>query len=386
MKRLFCICVLIMGIWQQSAYTRTLVHPEDIAFQKNEIPFYTFADFTPQAVLRMPYAGYEIENPDPWSDVASTHVPYEIDLVFTKYPKDFDRWRYNYDQLLRDRVIALMELDPAFSQKGIKWNMYLQTRCQTETEAKTYFHGFVVKYRPKEVRMIDLVKSSEDLHDIVTGVAAPKDSTVIRVVERHDWQDMLVVMDWTGSMYQFGAQLVLWHKENLIHNEARIQHLVFFNDGNKKKTFQKRIGATGGVYYTYADDLLEVIETMERVMEAGNGGDIPENDFEALSKSMKMLNGYKDVILIADNASAVRDIALLSEIDQPVHIILCGMGDDNYINPDYINLAYHTGGSLHTLDQDLMNLSELKPGEIKRIGDRDYIRENGKLNQVTRIR
>jgi hypothetical protein len=42
------------------------VRPKDIVFERHEVPFYTFADYTPQATLRMAYASHEIETPDNW--------------------------------------------------------------------------------------------------------------------------------------------------------------------------------------------------------------------------------------------------------------------------------------------------------------------------------
>jgi hypothetical protein len=363
------------------------VRPKDIVFERHEVPFYTFADYTPQATLRMAYASHEIETPDNWLMLAGDHIPYEIDLVFTKYPEDIRRWRYDYNLLLKNRLKEILNLDTAFAKPSIRWNMILQTECRTEEQAKKFFHGFVVKYRPKRVRMIDEVTSTKDLQDMIVGAAVPSDSTVIKVVDRHpEWEDMLVVMDWTGSMYQYGTQLVLWHKYNLAASRLRVQHMVFFNDGNKKKTFQKKVGTTGGIYHCYADDLMEVVETMERVMESGNGGDIPENDFEAIVKSTRLLNGFGEVILIADNSSNVRDMSLLEKIDVPVRVILCGVGEDGYVNPDYVKLAYHSGGSIHTMEKDLLNLADLHPGEIIRIGNREYTVKNGTLGQVARPR
>ncbi|MFK7972217.1 MAG: hypothetical protein AB8F95_17740 [Bacteroidia bacterium] len=387
MTRLLSISFILLVVLGHSAFGTNRVKPRDIVFEKREIPFYTFADFTPQATLKMGYASHEITNPDKWLALSKEHIPIEVDLVFTKYPEDIRRWRTDYNLLLRNRLKEILALDSAFTLPDVKWNMILQTHCRSEEEAKTFFHGFVVKYRPRVVRVIDEVKSTKDLHDMLEGSAVPKDSTVVKVVQRHpEWDEMLVVMDWTGSMYQYGAQLVLWHKHNLALDKSRVEHVVFFNDGNKKKTHQKKVGTTGGIYHTYADDLFEVVETMEQVMDSGNGGDIPENDFEAISKSTKLLSGYEDVILIADNASSVRDMSLLQKIDRPVHVILCGIKPDGYVNPDYVKLAYHTGGSIHTLGQDLVDLADLLPGEVIRIGNMDYMVKNGSLGQVARPR
>ena len=111
------------------------------------------------------------------------------------------------------------------------------------------------------------------------------------------------------------------------------------------------IGKTGGIYLTAADKLEKVVFTMEKVMMKGDGGDAKENDLEALLKAIHYLEDYRDIILIADNKSPVRDIELLNKIDRPVRIILCDVQDKPH--PDYVKIAKETGGSIHTLQEDI---------------------------------
>ena len=324
---------------------------DKIPFQQIELPFYTFAEYTPQVALRMDYAHFEFENPEEWTRIAATQVAYEIDLVFTKYPADIHAWRTNYYELLNDRLRTLFALDSTLRSPHIRWNLVLQTRCQTEEEAKRYFHGFVIKHRPRRVPVLREVQSPEQLKALIAGRATVRDSTVIKVLERHpEWDSMLVVMDWTGSMYKHGAQLVLWHKYNLIRAGERVSHFVFFNDGNHKKEWQKKVGRTGGVYRAKTHELEEIVSTMEYVMHKGNGGDPAENDLEALLTGLQYLEGFREVILIADNKSDIRDLELLDQIDRPVRIILCDVQGE--VHPHYLLLARHTGGSIHTLEAD----------------------------------
>lgn len=363
-------------------YSQDRISPEEIDFRQIEVPVYRLADYTDQVALEIPYAGFEIDKPEDWLAVAATHEVYEIDLVFTKYPADISRWRTDYHGLLKDRIDELVTIDSSFLNRGIQWNMFLQTQCKTEAEAKRYFHGFVIKYRPKEVRIISDVSTSQDLFDLISGHAVPSDSTVIKVMERHpDWKKMLVVMDWTGSMYQYGAQLVLWHKLGMHAFPDRMSHLVFFNDGNKKKSWQKAIGKTGGIYYTHTHNISGIVGTMEKVMTRGDGGDIPENDLEAVLKSTKLLEDFEEIILIADNKSDVRDIQLLKELTVPVHVILCDVQADNYLNRDYVKIAFQSGGSLHTMEEDIEGLAELQQGEQISIGNMDYHIKDGTLCQ-----
>lgn len=358
---------------------------EQFSFQQFEVPVYRPDPFALQVSLPLAYASAELSKTEDWEKISHDNWVYEVDLVFTKYPKDFSRWRTDYDQLLNDRLRAIIALDSVFLNPTIRWNLILQTQCKSESEAIRFFHGFVVKYRPKKFEVIDEVKSPQDLHALLEGTAISKDSTVIKVIERHpEWRDMLVVVDWTGSMYQYGAQLILWHKANLSHNRNRTQHLVFFNDGNAKKRDQKVIGKTGGIYFSAAENIEKVVLTMEKVMLKGGGGDPAENDMEALLKATNMLSDYQDVILIADNKSDVRDLQLLSKLNKPVHIILCGIEEDNYINTDYVKIAYHSGGSLHTIEDDMEELKELQPGERIAIGNMRYEIRNGNISQIAK--
>ncbi|MDP5170400.1 MAG: hypothetical protein NWR72_09140 [Bacteroidia bacterium] len=330
----------------------TFMH-DGVQFHRWELPVYRFAELTPQVALRTEYAQHTFQNPGDWILLKGSMKAYEIDLVFTKYPENIDKWRTNYYDLLSSRLKTLFELDSTLRNANIKWNMVLQTQCKTEEEAINYFHGFVIKYHPRKIPFIDQVKSPDQLRMLISGEARVKDSTVFQVMERHpEWNDMLVVMDWTGSMYQHGAQLVLWHKLHLDRTEQHVAHFVFFNDGNSKKTWQKKPGKTGGVYHSRTADLEEIVETMTFVMSKGNGGDPEENDLEAVLTGQQYLSDFGSVILIADNKSDVRDMELLGEISHPVHIILCDV-QNGEIHPHYQEIAEKTGGSIHTLTQDL---------------------------------
>ncbi|MDX2246061.1 MAG: hypothetical protein SF052_04755 [Bacteroidia bacterium] len=333
---------------------------DNIKWNTYELPFYTFAEYTPQVALRMEYAKFEMLNTSEWEILSKKNVAYEIDLVFTKYPKNIEEWRTNYYQLLNDRLLTLFALDSSLQSPSIRWNMILQTQCITEEEAKKYFHGFVIKYRPRQAPVMDEVETAEQLKDLIAGRATTRDSTVFRVMERNpQWKNMLVVVDWTGSMYKFGAQLVLWYKQNIDRGEPKVRHFVFFNDGNSKKTWQKKTGRAGGVYRSKSGELEEIVATMEYVMKKGNGGDSPENDLEAILTGIQYLENFDEVILIADNKSAVRDIELLDKIHHPVRIIICDQKRGSPVHPDYIKIARQTGGSIHTLHKDIDYMKSL---------------------------
>merc|ERR1711916_415263 len=113
------------------------------------------------------------------------------------------------------RINAIKELIPDLDENAaVKWNLILQTDCSNENEAKNMFHGAIVKFRvvlPKSLRA-----SLNNVRKIVTGRVAFEDSVVFNAFNRNpEWNDMLIVKDWTGSMYDYGAQAILWHRLNM---------------------------------------------------------------------------------------------------------------------------------------------------------------------------
>jgi hypothetical protein len=182
------------------------------------------------------------------------------------------------------------------------------------------------------------------------------DDVVAKVLDRHsEWKNILVVNDWTGSMYGYGAQVLRWHLLNF--KKSGIKSLTLFNDGDDKSTINKVIGETGGIYSEKADNILKLVDLFNLIMLKGGGGDGPENDIEAILEAMDRFSDYSEVVLIADNNSCVRDIELADRIDKPVKVILCGYDPRKGINPDYVYLAKITNGGIYTVDEDLENIA-----------------------------
>jgi hypothetical protein len=203
----------------------------------------------------------------------------------------------------------------------------------------------------------------------------PEDSTVLKVLDRMQWQQMLVVTDVTASMYPYTGQLLLWLK--LHEDERYIHQFVFFNDGDKKEEEEKLIGRTGGIY-TSGSAIFEEVELMlYKAMHNGSGGAIPENNIEAILRGMEACPTCLEVVMIADNWSGVKDMELLQYVKKPVHIIACGVHDK--INTDYLDIARATGGSIHLIEQDITNLAKLNEGEKITIGNTSYIIEKGRF-------
>ena len=176
---------------------------------------------------------------------------------------------------------------------------------------------------------------------------------------RKKWPAKTIVTDVTGSMYPYMEQVAAWHFLEAM-NKGKSAY-VFFNDGDGKMDSEKVIGKTGGLYSSLANTPDSLLRTMYIAMNNGGGGDGPENDIEALEKGQSINRTGNELILVADNYSPVKDIELLSRIERPVHVILCGFNQT--INPDCLRIAYETKGSIHTIEEDIDRLAELHDGE-----------------------
>lgn len=104
----------------------------------------------------------------------------------------------------------------------------------------------------------------------------------------------------------------------------------------------------------------------------GNGGDTPENDIEAILHAISRCKTCENIIHIADNGATPRDLILLNQVSKPIKVIICKLLSSDGVNPKLLDVAYKTGGSLHTLNEDIEILSSLTIGTIIRIGTGTY--------------
>lgn len=189
------------------------------------------------------------------------------------------------------------------------------------------------------------------------------DSVVMTALRRNTWTNFILVCDVTGSMSPYTAQIFA-ALPGVIENR-RCKGFLFFNDGDKKTTAEKRTLHSGGLYWTRELRFDSAYYTARKCMDRGDGGDLPENNVEALIAAEKM-NPGGELVLIADNWASPRDLSECDKINSPVHIILCSSRSG--VNPDYLFLARVTNGSVHTRDEDITNLGSMKEGEQVKIG------------------
>lgn len=374
--------------------------------------------------------------PSEWLDRKDSLIPYQVDIVFSKFPLVDDAYHMKYP-LLCNRLLKLFAIDSALNSSQLTWRIVLQTDCEDEAQVRSLFHGVVLHCSntaqpadtnsetnskatdslsafarmsvttslvslseiPPEVQQEMEGKSEIERREILTSFyrrqmeRSPEendttsletyleeskemiesfldyysygstDNTVMEVLDRNDWSNALVVADWTGSMYRYGAHVLLWH--SLHYRKSKVAYITLFNDGNMTFNPDKVVGNTGGIYHAEADKLKGIMDLYRYVMLRGAGGDLQENDLEAVLSAIKRFPHHGDVVLVADNRACVRDIALLDSINVPVHVILCGLRKNNAINPQYLQIAATTGGSIHTLNSDIKDLVLRKDGKVK---------------------
>ncbi|RME19110.1 MAG: hypothetical protein D6799_01900 [Bacteroidetes bacterium] len=238
--------------------------------------------------------------------------------------------------------------------------------------------GFYKVYNKKgkfayETRIVNTDYSLEP------NVSDTAQNVIYKVMKRNTskWEKELIVMDITGSMYPYAQQLSTWLQLHFGVDSTQ-QYFVFFNDGDRKPDEAKKIGVTGGTYFTAAKRVEDVVKAMNLAIKNGEGGDAQENVIEAILYGLKKVKNIEHIILIADNWAPVRDINLLPKVKTPVHVILCGVTNGMKINADYLNIAYKTKGSVHTIEEDIDFLIQNKTNEFF-INGNLYRLKNGKF-------
>lgn len=154
-------------------------------------------------------------------------------------------------------------------------------------------------------------------------------------------ENVALVMDVTGSMAQYIASLTKWVLDN--HSSHPFTSFTFFNDGDGKPTKKKKIGETGGVYFSKPEDG-DIREAIKNAMVNGSGGERPENDIEAVLKAQDKDEKATEIMLCGDNYSEVRDLELLDDVELKVNVLICG--SNSIPRTDYIKIAWKTGGVL----------------------------------------
>lgn len=323
------------------------------------------ASQTHVAWLTCSYGRADISNTDAIFQILRLRID-SVELCYTDFPQG-----HNLETLHRARLERLFFLYPGlFEQQQVRWIITGQ-QAQNRQQADSLFHGFRFYYATKKAmrrqpdgsyREVDVPDEQRfkgfkgDLVEARIGT----DTAVLQTLSRLSLQGQKVVFvcDFTASMYPYTLQLLRWQIRQ--NTSRQILGYTFFNDGDDKKTGEKKIGQTGGVYHLPNANLDSVLRCMEQVRQRGDGGDLPENVLEALLSSMQHFDQAQTFILIADNQAAIRDKILVRQLPKPFQIILGRVDSTFYpIGLQYVRLALLTGSSLHTPTQDFRQAEDL---------------------------
>lgn len=303
-------------------------------------------------------------------------TPFNNDFPLIKSPKTFFIHNINHKSLsgearkVRD---ALMEKEGFYRDSIVKlW------------EGKSAVHRCLRMNTDPESIEKKLLEIAGDYRDSLAEnpeVFIKHKKLILAVFNRlkGSWKNKIVVTDITGSMSPYYQQVLIWHALNLI--EGGQTKYVFFNDGDSRP--DGPIGASGGLYHCEGQikDLKTIIASMQKGTRAGYGGKAPENDIEALLGAIEKRKNGEELILIADGLCKVRDIKLLGQVKIPVRIIVCGAeySRRRRINPQYLRIARKTKGSVHSMEEDIMNLGDLVNGGQVEMDGETYEFQDGEF-------
>ena len=322
-------------------------------------------------LLKMAPGSWRIKN-EAAAELLKSETIVAVDLVYSDYPEGED-----FTELNKRRLIELYgALPDAFNRQVVTWRVVKQTGVKKTGGINNYFHGFAVYFRPIPSNTAE----NKLIEDIVAGKVKPEDSTLLKVFERHnEWKDMLVVCDVTGSMSPYTAQLLLWIKAN--QKLRSMKNIVFFNDDDEKSTAQTSVKDPSGMWPVSSGNYKKV---MEVALEAMQKGQHIENNLEAVCRAIVEFPEDKGkVLMIADNWEDPCDMHLVKYLQAqkiPIRIIVCGVNSS--FNIKYLEIAKATGGTVHTMEQDLTNLASMKDGTKFKIGGVKILLSKGKFYQI----
>jgi hypothetical protein len=324
-------------------------------------------------VLKMRYGSSEILNPKAAKVLEKGGCKVlSVDIVYTDYNNNDVQ-----NTLNKKRLMELYFLSPdIFNQKLVKWKYIEQLGYSTEEVARGLFHGIVIKYVKVPVY------KPTSLEEMFGNLKVEKlgDTSLFKLFEKHvKFDEELICADLTGSMSPYYFQVFAWL--NLKHNPKKLNY-SFFNDGDNTPDYLKKRGRVGGIYLCKTSSVDTMTSLAYNCIVNGNGGDSPENNIESILKGVKEYPETKEIIMLADNWANMRDYSLISRVKIPVKVIVCGTnlyGIKTPVNSEYLDLARRTGGSVHTIEEDILDLAKKKEGDVITVGGVKYQIRGGRF-------
>ncbi len=317
-------------------------------------------------------------------------------VIYLKPKTDKAAVKVEVDRM--DKVIKSYRDTNVFVPEKIIWKVkkrreetgYYIPRNKNQKRAGKRYTSAGIFFREKEYRMVK---------DSIPGKRIPahrenvglfdtfgfRNTYEYKLLTTKEWPGKIaVVADVTASMTPYNTQVMLWLK--FAKKPLENGKFIFFNDGNNAPDALKTIGNTGGLHIVESNNFDTVYQTMRRAIVAGQGGDIPENNIEALLAAQKKWTDIDSFLMIADNRAPVKDLINLKNVKKPVNIILCGWVDYMAINDSYIQIAAKTKGKIYTSAGVFEDFSQLKLNTSIEFNGEEYMYTKAGLTKITRIR
>ena len=198
---------------------------------------------------------------------------------------------------------------------------------------------------------------------------------------KDQWAAKRIVANIDCSMYPYIDQLMVWNysDEKEQNNNTYWLFNGFQNNSKKSETDLHR----RGVYKVPNNDIEGFCNTIDKIVNFSCSGNRLENVVEALIIGSENKPENEELLFIADNFSDVSDLHKLDELKVPVRVLLT---DSKYgVNEHYLEIAYRTGGSIHTIFEDISSeqLQSLEDGQRLQIGKYSYQFFKGKFLKIS---
>ena len=199
---------------------------------------------------------------------------------------------------------------------------------------------------------------------------------------KNEWKQKRIVANIDCSMYKYIDELMVWNYSDEAEQENNTYWL--FNGFNYNNNHDgKDSPRSRGIFQVQKNTVEGFFNTIDKIVNFSCRGNRLENVVEALILGSDGKKADEDLLFIADNYSDVKDLHKLKELKVPVHVLLTA--SEYGVNENYLEIAYHSGGSIHTASQDIQaaQLKELKNGDRLSIGKFAYTFYKGKFLKVS---
>jgi hypothetical protein len=198
---------------------------------------------------------------------------------------------------------------------------------------------------------------------------------------KDQWKQKRIVANIDCSMYQYIDELMVWNYSDEVEQNNNTYWLFngFQNNSKKSDSGNDR----RGIFYVPNNDVEGFCNTIDKIVNFSCGGNRLENVVEALILGAKDKSLDEELLFIADNYSDVSDLYKLKELTVPVRVLLT---DSKYgVNEHYLEIAYKTGGSIHTTYEDISSkrLQSLEDGQQLHIGEYSYQFFKGRFLKIS---